>query len=162
MLLSLSQIGISILITGSTNYIDSKIKKEIPKLSNIYNFIGETSLKEYFALSQLSLAYIGMDTLNMHIAASQNKRIFAIFGPTNIKMWSPWSNVLQNATKDNKPIQTYENITLFQSSLPCKSCGLIGCGSNHNTDVFPYNIKPSEIFNEVISWYSKISNIKSQ
>ena len=49
----------------------------------------------YFALSELSLAYIGMDTLNMHIAAAQNKRIFAIFGPTNLTMWSPWSNELK-------------------------------------------------------------------
>jgi heptosyltransferase-3 len=155
LLTSLNELGIPILITGSNNQIDSKIKKEIPEASNIYNFIGKTTLEEYFALSQLSLAYIGMDTLNMHIAASQNKRIFAIFGPTNVKMWSPWSNFLQKAAKDNKPIQTYENITLFQSSLPCESCGIVGCGSNHNKDEFSYNIKPLEIFNEVLKWHRK-------
>jgi heptosyltransferase III len=145
----LNELEIPILITGSKNKIDSKIKKEIPLASNIYNFIGKTSLEEYFVLSQLSMAYIGMDTLNMHIAASQNKPIFAIFGPTNLKMWSPWSNFLQKATIENKPIQTYHNITLFQSSLPCKSCGLIGCGSNHNTDDFIYNIKPKDILSLV-------------
>ena len=111
-------------------------------------------------MSELSLAYIGMDTLNMHIAASQNKPIFAIFGPTNVKMWSPWSNVLEHAANRNKPIQSYGNITLFQSSLPCNSCGKIGCGSNHNKDEFPYNILPLTIFNEVYDWYKKKSNIK--
>ena len=141
------------MITGSNNQIDSDIKKEIPNASNIYNFIGDTSLEEYFALSQLSLAYIGMDTLNMHIAASQNKRIFAIFGPTNVKMWSPWSNFLQKATKVNKPIQTYWNVTLFQSSVPCPSCGMIGCGSIHNKDEFSYNIDPKSIIDQVRKWY---------
>ena len=50
----------------------------MPVLPNIYDFIGETTLEEYIALSDSAIAYIGMDTLNMHIAASQNKPIFAI------------------------------------------------------------------------------------
>ena len=155
LLASLDSLGIPILITGSKNEIDSKIKKEIPKASNIYNFIGNTSLEEYFALSQLSLAYIGMDTLNMHIAASQNKRIFAIFGPTKLSMWSPWSNILQKAAKNNEPMQSYDNITIFQSSSPCAVCGKVGCGSNHGKNEFPYVVTPEEIFNEVEKWYIK-------
>jgi len=155
LLKSLSKFGLPILITGSSNKVDLKIKQEIPSESNIYNFIGKTSLEEYFALSQLSLAYIGMDTLNMHIAASQNKPIFAIFGPTNLNMWSPWSNTLQKAADNNKPIQSYDNITIFQSSSPCEVCGLVGCGSNHGKNDFPYMVTPEEIFNEVEKWYKK-------
>ena len=162
LLKSLSKLGVPIIVTGSSNQIDKEIKKEIPELENIFNFIGDTTLEEYFALSQLSMAYIGMDTLNMHIAASQNKRIFAIFGPTSVKMWSPWSNLLQKATNQNKHIQSYGNVTLFQSSTPCSTCGMIGCGSNHNADEFPYNIDPSEIFKEVREWYRENSIIKSQ
>jgi heptosyltransferase III len=158
LLKSLSTLGLPILITGSSSKIDLKIKQEIPIESNIYNFIGKTSLEEYFALSQLSSAYIGMDTLNMHIAASQNKPIFAIFGPTNLNMWSPWSNTLQKAAKTNKPIQSYDNITIFQSSSPCEVCGLVGCGSNHGKNEFPYEVTPEEIFNEVKKWYKKMKN----
>jgi heptosyltransferase III len=161
LLKSLNDLEIPILITGSKNKIDSEIKKEIPIAINIHNFIGKTSLEEYFVLSQLSMAYIGMDTLNMHIAASQNKPIFAIFGPTNLKMWSPWCNFLQKATRENKSIQTYHNITLFQSSLPCRSCGLVGCGSNHNTDEFIYNIKPKEIINIVKKYLINKSDMKN-
>ena len=153
----LNTLGIPILITGSNNKIDIQISKEIPALSNIYNFIGETTLEEYFALSQLSTAYIGMDTLNMHIAASQNKHIFAIFGPTKLSMWSPWSNSLQKATQENKRIQTYDNITIFQSSLPCVVCGKVGCGSNHGMNEFNYSITPEEIYNEVEKWYIKLT-----
>ena len=161
LLKSLSRLGVPIIVTGGRNRIDLEINNEIPELENIFNFIGDTTLEEYFALSQLSMAYIGMDTLNMHIAASQGKRIFAIFGPTNVKMWSPWSNVLQKATNQNKHIQSYGNVTLFQSSVSCPTCGMIGCGSNHNANEFTYNIDPSEIYEEVLDWYKANSNFKS-
>ncbi len=154
---SLNKLGLPILITGSSNDIDSKISLEIPKHSNIFNFIGQTSLEEYFALSQLSIAYIGMDTLNMHIAASQNKPIFAIFGSTKLSMWSPWSNRLESGIKTNNPIQKYDEITIFQSSLPCNVCGFFGCGNNHGNDKFTFDISPTKIFEEVQSWYKKLN-----
>ena len=157
LLLSLNELGIPIIITGGKNKIDSQIKKEIPEASNIYNLIGKTSLEEYFALSQMCLAYIGMDTLNMHIAASQNKRIFAIFGPTKLSMWSPWSNELQHGAKKNKSIQSYDNITIFQSSTPCSVCGKVGCGSNHGKDQLTYSISPDEVFIEVKNWLNSLN-----
>ena len=82
LLVLLDQLNVPIIVTGGFNAIDKKIKESLPKLDNIIDFIGETTIEEYIALSELSQGYIGMDTLNMHIAASQNKRIFAIFGPT--------------------------------------------------------------------------------
>jgi heptosyltransferase III len=151
----LNTLELPIIITGGNSKIDLDIKNEIPSLKNIYNFIGETSLEEYFVLSEFSLAYIGMDTLNMHIAAAQSNRIFAIFGPTKISMWSPWSNQLKASTEVNKPIQTYGENTIFQSSLPCKVCGVVGCGSIHGKDRFSFRIKPEDIFNEINKWYIK-------
>ena len=95
----------------------------------------------------------------MHIAASQNKRIFAIFGSTKLIMWSPWSNQLESSALINMPIQTYGNNTIFQSSLPCEVCGLSGCGSNHGKDNFPNMIKPEEIFNPIKEWYLNPKNL---
>ncbi len=118
LLKKLSTLGVPILITGCNNKIDTQIKATIPNLDNVFNWIGETTLEEYFALSELSLAYVGMDTLNMHIAAGQNKRIFAIYGPTRLSIWSPWSNVLQISATQDKPKQTYGNITIFQADMP--------------------------------------------
>ena len=154
---SLNKLGLPIVISGSSNDIDSKISLEIPKYSNIFNFIGQTSLEEYFALSQLSIAYIGMDTLNMHIAASQNKPIFAIFGATKLSMWSPWSNKLESGIQTNNPIQKYDGITIFQSSSPCNVCGFSGCGSNHGNDEFTFDISPTIIFDEVQSWHKTLN-----
>ena len=148
----LNSLNIPIIISGGANEIDMQIKKSLPRLKNIYDFIGETSIDEYIVLSSLSECYIGMDTLNMHIAASQNKRIFAIFGPTNISMWSPWSNELQTCATQTKEIQSYGNITIFQANMPCVACGEKGCQNNGEISTCLKNISPQLIFEEIKEW----------
>ena len=148
----LNTLNISIIISGGKSEIDIKIKASLPKLTNIYDFIGDTTIDEYIVLSSLSEGYIGMDTLNMHIAASQNKRIFAIFGPTKLSMWSPWSNNLQTSAIEAKPIQTYDNITIFQADMPCVACGEKGCKNNGLVSECLSNISPSLIFKEIEEW----------
>jgi len=149
----LDSINIPIVITGGGNDIDLKIKESLPKLKNVYDFINETSIDEYIALSSISEAYIGMDTLNMHIAASQNKRIFAIFGPTNISMWSPWSNNLETAANTSGPIIEYDNVTIFQAVLPCVACGKKGCQNNGRVSECLDIIDPNVIFKEIREWF---------
>jgi heptosyltransferase-3 len=107
-------------------------------------------------LSELSLAYIGMDTLNMHIAAAQNKRIFAIFGPTNLTMWSPWSNQLQKSATEDKPTQSYGNITIFQANMPCVACGQAGCDNLHGKSECLDHISPKVVFDEVKNWHQNV------
>ena len=154
LLIELNTLDIPIVITGSKNKLDLEIKKELPKLRNLYDFIGLLTLEEYFALSQFSLSYIGMDTLNMHIAAVQNKQIFAIFGPTNLRMWSPWSNDQKMAASENRPMQTYGKITIFQSSLPCVACGKAGCTDNNQRSECLYTIDPVKIFKHIEKYFS--------
>jgi heptosyltransferase III len=156
LLTQLNGLDIGVIITGSKNQIDLAIKKQLPALSNVFDFIGETTLEEYFALSQLSLAYIGMDTLNMHIAAVQNKRIFAIFGPTNLTMWSPWSNELEISATIDTPVQTYGNITLFQANMPCVACGNSGCDNQHGKSQCLDHISSELVFNKVKNWYYNV------
>lgn len=153
LLILLNRLGVSILITGSNSKLDIEVKKQLNGLSNIFDMIGDTTLEEYFALSELSLAYIGMDTLNMHIAASQNKQIFAIFGPTNLKMWSPWSNQLKRSATFNKPKQSYGNITIFQANMPCVACGMAGCNNKNGKSECLDHIDPKTVFDEIKNWY---------
>lgn len=152
----LTQLGIldvAIIVTGSKNQIDTKIKNELSILPNVYDLIGETTLEEYIALSELSLAYIGMDTLNMHIAAAQDKPVFAIFGPTNLSMWSPWSNQLQKSASENKPRQRYGNITIFQANMPCVACGNAGCDDQHGKSECLDHISPKMVFDDIKNWH---------
>ena len=108
-----------------------------------------TSIEEFCALSSLSLCYVGMDTLNMHIASSQNKRIFAIFGPTKLSIWSPWCNEIRSAASKNSPIQTYGNITIFQADQKCVACGFAGCNDNYIKSDCLDLIDPRVIFKEI-------------
>ena len=153
----LNSLGISFVVTGGSTQIDLNIKKELKSLNfrNVYDFISTTTLEEYFALSELSIGYVGMDTLNMHIAAAQNKRIFAIFGPTNVKMWSPWSNELRKAAKINAPIQTYGNVTIFQAKMSCVACGKSGC-DNSGKSICLDNINLNEAFIEISTWVKNV------
>jgi len=155
LLAKLDTLNIPIIVTGAKTPLDLQIKSELPKLNNLHDFIGKTNLDEYIALSDLSHCYVGMDTLNMHIAASQNKRVFAIFGPTLLNTWSPWSNKLQRATVKNLPKQTYDNITIFQANMDCVACGKAGCDDNHGFSECLFKIKDDDIFNEVETWLLK-------
>lgn len=148
----LNCLGVKIVVTGSKSSVDLLIKSSLPVLENVFDFIGETSMDELLALSDCSLGYIGADTLNMHIAASQNKRIFAIFGPTILSMWSPWSNMLHAGTRVNLPVQTYGNITIFQADMPCVACGKAGCDDHHGISECLYQIDPLVIKKEVEQW----------
>jgi heptosyltransferase III len=158
LLAQLSDLEIGVIITGSNNQIDTAIKKQLPVLSNVFDLIGETTIEEYLALSKLSLAYIGMDTLNMHIAAVQNKRIFAIFGPTNLIMWSPWSNELKSSATKDTPMQTYGNITLFQANMPCVACGNAGCDNQHGKSECLDYISSEVVAEEVKNWYQNVEH----
>ena len=148
----LSQLNVAIIVTGGNNLIDFEINSNLPILNNIYNWIGKTSIEEYVALSYLSRGYVGMDTLNMHIAAAQNKRIFAIFGPTKLTMWSPWSNKSQTSAVIDSPIQTYSNITIFQADMSCVACGKAGCNDSGNSNCLD-KITPKVVFNQLEKWH---------
>ena len=148
----LDRLGVPLVVTGSKSELDLEIKRTLPKLANVHDFIGDTSMEELIALSDRSLAYIGADTLNMHIAASQNKRIFAIYGPTLLSAWSPWCNELRTGTRMNRPVQSYGNITLFQADMPCVACGKSGCDDHHGVSECLHKIDPDTIHKEIEQW----------
>jgi len=148
----LSKSNITVIVTGGNTEIDFSIKKSLPNLKNVINWIGQTTIEEYLALSEISQGYIGMDTLNMHIAAAQNKRIFAIFGPTKLTLWSPWSNKLELSAIKDMPMQSYGNITIFQADMSCVACGKAGCNDNKVFSECLENISPKNIFHEVEKW----------
>ena len=93
----------------------------------------------------------------MHIAATQNKRIFAIFGPTKQEVWSPWSNNIQGCAGKPEPKQTYGNVTLFQANMPCVACGEMGCNNNGLVSECLKNISPNMIFKEIEDWFYSYS-----
>jgi len=151
----LDGLGVPIVVTGSKSAVDIGIKRSLPTLGNLHDFIGCTSMDELVALSARSMAYIGADTLNMHIAAAQDRQVFAIFGPTFPAMWSPWCNGLHRATRESMPVQRYGNITMFQADMECVPCGKAGCDDHHGRSDCLYHIEPETIFHEVEAWLKR-------
>jgi heptosyltransferase-3 len=152
----LDSLGIPIIVTGGKGEIDGLLAAEMPALKNVHSLIGKISLEECAALTDMSLAFVGVDTFNCHLAAAFDKQIFVIFGPNIPEIWSPWSNALQRAGRRDAPLQTYGNITLFQSSLECVPCGHSArCGDRDRLSPCMADIDPQVVFNEVRSWLSK-------
>lgn len=152
----LDSLAIPIIVTGGQGKIDQAVAEEMPALKNVHSLIGKISLEECAALTDMSLAFIGVDTFNGHLAAAFNKPMFVIFGPNIPEIWSPWSNALQRGGQQASPVQTYGDITLFQSSLECVPCGHSArCGDRDRLSPCMADIDPHAVFNEVRTWLSK-------
>lgn len=57
--------------------------------SRVSNFVGKASLLQTAALIKKSKLFIGPDSGIMHLACAVGTSVVAIFGPGNLKKWSP-------------------------------------------------------------------------
>jgi len=146
---NLLDIGIDIVVTGGNSKIDQVISASIEKLPRVHNLIGKISIDDFLYLSLLSEAYIGMDTLNMHIAASQNKKIFAIFGPSIPGRWGPFLRSKKNIKNYSSSLEP----EIFQSNMSCVPCGKAGCGDKHIKSDCLHNIPLTVVLDKVKNWY---------
>ena len=152
----LNSLNIPIIVTGGKSDIDRQVLAEMPVLQNVYSLIGKISIEECAALTDMSSAFVGVDTFNCHLAAAFNKPIFVIFGPNIPEVWSPWSNALQKGGRQALPVQTYGDITLFQSSLKCVPCGHSArCGDRDRLSPCMADIDPHLVFTEAQRWLVK-------
>ncbi|MBF0627039.1 MAG: putative lipopolysaccharide heptosyltransferase III [Magnetococcales bacterium] len=91
---------------------------------------GGLSLKELAAVSGQCRLYFGVDTAPMHIAASQNTPVVALFGPTGVYDWGPWPNGW--AGEDTpygalRGVQRSDPHLVIQKDWACVPCGKAGC-----------------------------------
>jgi lipopolysaccharide heptosyltransferase II len=92
--------GKAIIITGSKEdfgYV-SQIKNRT-KNHKVYNFAGETNLKELIALVSLADQIITVDTLTVHIAAALNKPQVILYGPEKPEVWGPYGTTKARVIK---------------------------------------------------------------
>ena len=154
LLTELTKLGLEIIVTGGPSAIDIQTSKEIDEINtfdNVHNLIGKTSFEVYAALVDQSEFYLGMDTVNMHIAAALNKKIYAIFGPTFPLIWGPWSNENQSGASQSYGSEEYGNIKIFQAKIPCVPCGMAGCNDKHGKSECLYQIPPKVVINKIKS-----------
>lgn len=73
---------------------------------------GELTLEELGAALQGARAFVGMDSVPMHMAAAVGTPTVALFGPSGDIEWGPWRTPHRVVRED----------------LPCRPCGRDGCG----------------------------------
>ena len=66
-------------------------------------------------------------------------------------------NEQKKSATENMPLQTYDNITIFQAGLSCVACGKAGCDDKHGKSECLYNIDPNLIFREIKNWNQNIN-----
>ena len=136
-------------------------------LNEILNYFNQLNKnKKFKALVTAGPTYEYIDPVRFITNKSSGKQGFAlatslakkgfettlISGPTNLKMWSPWSNDVRKSADLDMPIQTYSNITIFQADMKCVACGKAGCNDSGVSECLNY-ISPSIVFKEVDNWY---------
>ena len=91
------------------NLINQKFKNNN---LNIKNYTGEFNLYKSLQLIQTCDLVVGNDSSSSHLAASQNKPVVAIFGPTTLNLgFRPWQN---------------QSKVIENNLLDCRPCGLHG------------------------------------
>jgi heptosyltransferase-3 len=96
--------GWPVVLTCSPDAIETDMVAHIAKLAEaigprknqakppILNWGGQLSLPELGALLANARAYIGVDSAPMHMAAALDVPQVALFGPSWLNEWRPWSN----------------------------------------------------------------------
>ncbi|MEW6688964.1 MAG: putative lipopolysaccharide heptosyltransferase III [Pseudomonadota bacterium] len=76
------------------------------------NLAGKLSIKELGALTARARAFVGVDSMPMHLAAAMGTPTVALFGPSGEDEWGPWRVAHRVVTTRH----------------PCRPCGNDGCG----------------------------------
>jgi len=101
--------------------------RDITKKENVINLAGKTTFLEvYYLLKNYASLCISVDSSILHLASYLNIPIVAIFGPTVIHKYGPWSNKFK---------------VLVRSDLACRPCEHSVCRfDNECMDIEPEKI----------------------
>lgn len=99
-------------------------KKELDKIAGIISLTkkkpvdlsGRLTLKQLAALIKRSVLYFGVDTAPMHMAAAVGTPVVALFGPSDSKVWGPFSDRAK--------------VIALEDRFDCMPCHQDGCGGS--------------------------------
>ncbi|MCQ8895143.1 putative lipopolysaccharide heptosyltransferase III [Limnobacter humi] len=94
--------GVHVVLTCSPDPVELRMTQHIERLARdrithettvMVNWGGQMSLPLLAALLKLAAYYVGVDSAPMHMAAALKKPQVALFGPSWVNEWRPWSDV---------------------------------------------------------------------
>lgn len=69
----------------------SYFRQHLKQSEHLYDLVGQLNLAQLAALIADAKLFIGVDSAPMHMAAALNVAGVALFGPSKLGEWSPWS-----------------------------------------------------------------------
>jgi heptosyltransferase-3 len=108
--------GRRVVLTAAPEESELALVSEIARLSGgvALNLAGQLSIAELGALTGRARAFVGVDSMPMHLAAAMGTPTVALFGPSGEDEWRPWAVAHR----------------VVASSHPCRPCGNDGCGGS--------------------------------
>ena len=84
------------------------------------NLSGLLTLGQLASLLKMSRLFFGVDSAPMHMAAAVGTPVVALFGPSDYKVWGPYTDKARVVMKKEK--------------FPCLPCRKDGCGGSKKSD----------------------------
>lgn len=111
------------------------------------------TLNQLAAIISGAAAYVGIDTLVTHMAASLGVPTLAIYGPSWTRYWAPWPSTCQELSpfSTNKGVQLKGNVTVVQKDWDCVPCNKDQCLNQvlDNSSCL-VDIAPDDVFVELM------------
>jgi ADP-heptose:LPS heptosyltransferase len=127
--------GYSIVVLGTKEEVH--FYKDILSLKGVIDLVGETKMSDcFYLLEKYASLVLCVDSALMHLASYLNLPIVALFGPTNIKRYSPWSA---------------NYVVLYRKDLNCVFCEKSFCENPRCMEILPQKV--IEAIEEMIARY---------
>jgi heptosyltransferase-3 len=88
-------LGLPLLVTAGRDPFEVEFTRElVAQAQPDHHEIGTLTVNQFGALLANSAAFVGVDSMPMHLAAALDKPGVALFGPTDENVWGPWQSRL--------------------------------------------------------------------
>jgi len=159
--------GVKVIVTSAPDQKEIDRARKILSLApplprpdpHLLDLCGQTNLKQLAAISAGADLFLGVDSAPMHIAAAVGTPVLALFGPSHVYRWAPWSNDASFPRTREDFAQHYKNgcyhlgnHVIVQRQWDCFPCGKAGCNGSKRSDCIEdiSVIEVEELLNDMI------------
>jgi len=118
--------GIKVYLTGGSGTEERRYLRSIMESmpESTVDLSGKLRLAEVSELIANCEIYVGIDTVNSHIAAAQGARTVVLFGPEDPCRWGPWPRGFESSAGPwiRNGSQRIDNVLIVQAATQCDTC----------------------------------------
>lgn len=129
--------------------------------ANLLDLSGQTDLGQLAAVTASARLFLGVDSMPMHLAAALGTPVLALFGPSILWRWAPWSPALAALENPAAYQQLYHHGVyhlgphrVIQRQWTCLPCYRDGCGGSKISKCLE-DITPAEVIHNLEAMLAK-------